>query len=203
MQFPSALRYAHRRSAHRRRHIGAGIVIAMLAGTPPPATAQTPSDTSTRDGQRDFDFNIGRWRTRLRVLDTPLTNSNRWLEFEGTSVVRPLLGGDANVVELDVTGPSGRIEGVLLRLYDREARQWKMHYASRRNGRLTAPLVGEFRGDRGEFFGQEVVRGRTILVRFVISGITPDSATFEQSFSADGGRTWEVNWRAVDTRIDR
>ena len=78
-----------------------------------------------------------------------------------------------------------------------------MHYASRRGGRLTAPLVGEFRNDRGEFVGQEVLNGRSILVRFVISRITPDSATFEQAFSADGGRTWEVNWRAVDTRMNR
>jgi hypothetical protein len=76
-----------------------------------------------------------------------------------------------------------------------------MHYASRKGGQLTAPLVGEFRGNRAEFFGQEVVNGRTILVRFVISAITPDSATFEQFFSPDGGRSWELNWRAIDTRI--
>jgi hypothetical protein len=52
----------------------------------------------------------------------------------------------------------------------------------------------------GEFFDQETLDGRTILVRFVISAITPDSCHFDQSFSADGGRTWEVNWIAVDTR---
>ena len=202
-----ANRYTHRRTlppvAGWRSHYLVGIVVALLAVTSKPVVAQTVADTSARDGQRDFDFNIGRWRTHLRRLDAPLTGSNRWIEYEGTSVVRSLLGGDANIVELDVTGPAGRIEGVLLRLYDRHARQWTMHYASRRGGRLTAPLVGAFRGDRAEFVGQEVFNGRSILVRFVISGITPDSATFEQAFSADGGRTWEVNWRAVDSRMDR
>ncbi|MGH9386456.1 MAG: hypothetical protein ACRD2N_19455, partial [Vicinamibacterales bacterium] len=80
-------------------------------------------------------------------------------------------------------------------------RQWSLHYANRRGGQLTAPLVGEFRGDRAEFVGQDVFNNRKVLVRFVISGITRESATFEQYFSADGGRTWELNWRAVDTRV--
>ena len=58
----------------------------------------------------------------------------------------------------------------------------------------------EFRNARGEFFDQETLNGRAILVRFVISGITPSSCRFEQSFSDDGGKTWEVNWIAIDTR---
>jgi hypothetical protein len=186
---------------HRRLPVFAGVVAALLTVASTPVRAQAVADSATRDEPRAFDFNIGRWRTHLRRLDTPLSGSNRWVEYEGTSVVRPLLGGDANIVELDVTGPAGRIEGVLLRLYDRAARQWTMHFANRRSGRLTAPLIGEFRDGRGEFFGHEVVNGRTVLVRFVISGISRNSATFEQAYSADGGRTWEVNWRAVDTRI--
>lgn len=184
---------------HAVRPIAAFVItIACLASQP--LEAQGAVDSTAR-GQRDFDPNHGRWHTRLRRLDAPLTGSNRWLEYEGTSVVRPLLGGDANIVELDVSGPAGRIEGILLRLYDRQARQWTMHYASRRSGQLAAPLIGEFRDGRGEFVAQETYAGRAILVRFVISGIATDTATFEQFFSADGGRTWELNWHAVDTRI--
>jgi hypothetical protein len=187
--------------AHQRRRLFAALIVAVSTVVSTRMPAQATADSAARDGQRDFDFNIGRWRTQLRVLEAPLTGSTKWIEFEGTSVVTSLLGGDANIVELDVAGPSGRIEGVLLRLYDPEARQWTMHFASRRSGRLTPPLIGEFRDGRGEFFAHEVVNGRTVLVRFVISGISRDSATFEQSYSADGGRTWEVNWHAVDTRI--
>jgi hypothetical protein len=40
-----------------------------------------------------------------------------------------------------------------------------------------------------------------MFVRFVISDITPDSCRFERSFSDDGGKTWEVNWIAIDTRL--
>jgi hypothetical protein len=41
-----------------------------------------------RDGQHDFDFEFGAWKTRLSRLDRPLTGSRRWLDYEGTSVVR-------------------------------------------------------------------------------------------------------------------
>ena len=58
-----------------------------------------------------------------------------------------------------------------------------------------------FKNGRGEFYGQELLNGRMIFVRFVISDITPTSCRFEQAFSDDGGKTWEANWIAVDTRV--
>jgi hypothetical protein len=108
------------------------------------------------------------------------------------------MNGQANLVELDVQGPRGRIVGVSLRLYNPEGRQWSLNYASAASGVLTVPMVGEFKGGRGEFFAQDTIGGRSILVRFVISGVTAKSAHFEQAFSDDGGKTWEVNWIADD-----
>ena len=155
----------------------------------------------TRDGQRDFDFEIGIWKTRLRRLQQPLSGSTTWVEYEGTSVVRKVWDGRANLVELDVTGPTGRIEGLSLRLYNPEARQWSLNFSNSRGGTLTPPVIGEFRDGRGEFYGQDTWNGRAILVRFVISQVSDDSWRFEQAFSADGGRTWEANWIAIDTRV--
>jgi hypothetical protein len=153
-------------------------------------------------GERDFDFEIGRWKTRVSRLVRPLTGSTTWTEYEGTSVVRKVWDGGANLVELDVTGPAGRIEGLSLRLYDPAARQWSLHYSSRRSGTLGPPTIGAFKNGRGEFYGQETIDGRAVLVRFVISDIRADSCRFEQAFSEDGGQTWEVNWIATDTRIE-
>jgi hypothetical protein len=151
--------------------------------------------------QHDFDFHIGTWKTHLKRLARPLSDSATWVEYEGTTVVRKVLDGRANLVELTVAGPAGKIEGLSLRLYNPETRQWSVHYANIADGTLTLPVIGAFNNGRGEFYSQDTLNGRAIFVRFVISDITPDSAHFEQAFSADGGRTWEVNWIAVDTRV--
>jgi hypothetical protein len=159
-----------------------------------------PSVPSQVDGQHDFDFEIGAWKTQLLRLDHPLAGSRTWLTYEGTSVVRAILDGRANVVELSVAGSAGRIEGLSLRLYHPQSRQWSLHFSNVRDGALVPPVTGQFTGGRGEFYGEDTLNGRAILVRFVISPVTQDSWRFEQAFSADGGKTWEVNWIAVDTR---
>jgi hypothetical protein len=157
---------------------------------------------SIRDGQHDFDFEIGTWATHLRRLKDPLTGSMDWVEYEGTSVVREVWGGRANLVELDVAGPAGRIEGLSLRLYRPKSGQWSLTFASSANGLLAAPAIGAFEDGRGAFYSQEDLDGRAILSRFVISDITPTTCRFEQAFSDDWGSTWESNWIAVDTRVD-
>jgi hypothetical protein len=87
-------------------------------------------------------------------------------------------------------------------LYNPKASQWSLNYASLGNGLLlTAPVFGSF-DDTGEgvFVGQDQLGGRTILVRFIITRPSPNAAKVEQSYSADGGLSWEKNWIAVDTR---
>ena len=156
---------------------------------------------SKRDGQRDFDFEIGTWKTRLSRRLRPLTGSTDWVEYEGTTVVRKVWNGRANLVELEVGGPAGHIEGLSLRLYNPESRQWSLNFSNSAGGTLSEPVFGEFKNGRGEFYGQESLNGRAIIVRFIISDITPDSCHFEQAFSDDGGKTWEVYWIAFDTRV--
>ena len=157
------------------------------------------ADDSDRDGQHDFDFEFGGWTTQLSRLVSPLSGSTTWVEYSGTTDVHPVWEGRANLVELDVTGPSGRIQALSLRLYDPAARLWSLHSASVRGG-MSPPAIGAFSDGRGEFRSEETFDGRTILVRFVISDITADTCHFEQAFSDDGGTTWEVNWLATDTR---
>jgi hypothetical protein len=157
--------------------------------------------SALRDGQHDFDFEIGKWKTHISRLEQPLTGSRTWVEYEGTSVVRKVWNGRANIVELEVDGPAGHIEGLSLRLYNPQSHQWSLNFANSKVGSLSVPTVGEFRNGRGEFFDQETFNGRTILVRNLFLNITPQSCRFEQAFSEDGGKTWEANWIATDTRI--
>lgn len=190
---------------HLRTPLRLGVLVAILLplrGLPQrPAVPGAGPVPMRADGQHDFDFQIGTWRTHLRRLLHPLTGSNAWVEYDGTSVVRTVWNGRANLVELEVDGPAGHIEGLSLRLYNPDARQWSLNYANRATGTLGVPTIGEFRNGRGEFYDQETFHGRTILVRNVILVLAPDSSRFEQAFSDDGGRTWEVNWIATDTRV--
>jgi hypothetical protein len=159
------------------------------------------SSAPPRDGQHDFDFEIGTWKTHLKRLVHPLTGSQAWVEYEGTSVVHKVWDGRANILELEADGPAGHFEGLSLRLYNPQSHQWSLNFSNSRGGTLSQPTIGEFKNGRGEFYDQETLNDRAILVRFVISEITSDSCRFEQSFSDDGGKTWELNWIAVDTRI--
>ncbi len=163
-------------------------------------TSPRPTD-AVRDGQHDFDFEIGTWKSHLSRRLHPLTGSTTWVQYEGTSVVRKVWNGRANLVELEVDGPAGHVEGLSLRLYNPQSHQWSLNYANANDGTLSQPAIGEFKNGRGEFLDQEPLNGRAILVRFVISDITPASCHFEQSFSDDGGKTWEVNWITTDTRV--
>ena len=187
--------------AARRRFVGAGLLITgLIFSLQPLGGANLQPPQAPRDGQNDFDFEIGNWNTHISRLQHPLTGSTTWVEYHGTSVVRKIWGGRANMVELEVDSPTGHIEGISLRLYNPQSHQWSLNFANSRVGALSVPTVGEFRNGRGEFFDQEEFKGRMILVKNVWMDLTANSCRFEQSFSDDGGKTWEVNWIAVDTR---
>ena len=150
--------------------------------------------TRTRDGAQDFDFWMGSWKVRNRVLRERLAGSTEWIEFEATSVARPLLDGRGNEDEFRTQHDGGFI-GMSFRFYDPEKDQWAIYWAdTRRPGVLDAPVFGSFSGDVGLFEGDDTFEGRPIRMRFVWSGITTPTPRWEQAFSEDGGETWETNW---------
>lgn len=179
--------------------LGCCLVVFFAPPGGPAQKADVPQ--AERDGQHDFDFEIGTWKTHLSRRLHPLTGSNTWVDYEGTTTVRKVWDGRANLVELEADGPAGHIEAVSLRLYNPQSRQWSLNFANSAGGSLSPPTIGDFKNGRGEFYDQETLNGRAILVRFVISDITANSCRFEQAFSDDGGKTWELNWVATDTRV--
>lgn len=153
------------------------------------------------DGQHDFDFEFGDWKIQLKRRSKPLTGSTNWVEYEGTSIVRRVWNGGANLGELDVKGPAGQIQGMSLRTYNPQSRQWHISWCNRADGTVGPPMIGGFKNGRGEFYNQESYNGRAIFVRFIFSDITENSFRFEQAFSDDGGKTWEPNWIASFSRV--
>jgi hypothetical protein len=167
-------------------------------------TSATPDPAA--DGRTDFDFLIGSWSVRLRKLAKPLTGSTEWFEYEGTSTTRKLWDDLANTEEFDVHSLDGQppIKGQTLRLYNPATRAWSIYLVNAAKGLLLLPpVVGGFRGTRGEFFDQEEFNGRTIFVRYVWFNLSPLACRMEQSFSTDGGASWETNWICELTRPGR
>jgi hypothetical protein len=173
---------------------------AALPADAPPAAASGPS---VRDGQHDFDFDLGAWHTRSMRLLRPLTGSASWVELDGVTRVTKIWDGRANLAEYRADGPAGHIELLSLRWYNPDAHQWNLDFATPNVGTLGIPGVGEFRAGRGNFYDQEAYDGRMILVRFSIWRVSADAAQSEQAFSADGGKTWETNWINKYTRINQ
>ena len=155
-----------------------------------------------RDGSRDFDFLHGQWRVHNRRLLRPLTGSTEWIEFEGRSGVRPLWDGRGMLEEWEADMPDGRVRAISVHLYDADACQWRLHWATETSGRFGVPTVGAFEDGRGEFFDHEEYEGRAILLRLTWEPWGSAACRFEQAFSDDGGRSWETNWLMDFTRAD-
>jgi hypothetical protein len=160
----------------------------------------SPPGSGTEDGAHDFDFNFGVWKTHIRRLQKPLTGSNTWTDYDGTSEVSRIWGGRASLLELEASGPAGHIEGVGLRLFNPQSHQWSLNWANGADPVLTTPMVGRFVHGEGKFYDQEEFQGRVIMARNGFSAITQNSSRFEQAFSDDAGKTWETNWIMTFTR---
>lgn len=170
---------------------------ASAAGSPSQAWAAGIADS------HDFDFDMGTWKIHMRRLLHPLTGSSEWTEMDGTTAVHNVWSGNgrANLATVEADGPTGHLELVALRLYDPEAHQWRISFATSDVGILSVPAIGEFRNGRGEFYDEELYHGRNILVRFRIWQVSADSVSSDQAFSDDGGKTWETNWVNSMTRV--
>jgi hypothetical protein len=148
----------------------------------------------------DFDFALGTFHTHIRRLASPLTGSSTWTVYEGTKTTTPLLGGAGNLEQIEADGPN-HLELMTLCLYNPRSRQWSLNFSSSDSGQMDNPAIGEFKNGVGTFVDQEEYNGRTILVRQLWSGITPNSYHFEQALSADYGKTWETNFIADLVRV--
>ncbi|MEO8803481.1 MAG: hypothetical protein ABI304_12315 [Rudaea sp.] len=153
----------------------------------------------SHDGAHDFDFLHGHWRIANERLKQRLVGCSEWETFEALGECRPVLGGIGNVDSFD-TQWGGGYRGMSLRLFDVRAQRWSIYWASDRDGVLEPPVVGHFENGVGTFEGVDTHEGQSVIARFLWSEITPTSAHWQQTFSADGGSTWETNWHMRMTR---
>ena len=153
-------------------------------------------------GLHDFDLRAGEWVCHHRRLKERLAGSHEWQEFDGTQSFRLLIDGYANEDENVMNLPGGAYKGVTLRAYDPKTGQWAIWWLDGRTpfGDLDPPVKGRFVNGVGVFYANDTLRGKPVRVRFTWSNITANSAHWEQAFSPDGGKTWELNWVTDFTR---
>ena len=171
--------------------LATALIVPVSAQTAPRAT------TVARDGSHDFDFLIGNWKAHVRRLPDRLVGSHDWIEYDGISNHHKILDSNANFEQFEVSSTNGKqhLKAQTLRLYNPDTHQWSIYLLDVDKGALPMPpVVGGFTGNRGEFYDQETYKGRAIFVRYIWLNLSPTSARMEQSFSADGGRSWETNW---------
>lgn len=156
-------------------------------------------DQSTRN---DFDFLFGRWRVRHRRLRERLAGNDEWQEFDGTCVSQAILDGLGNIDDNLLHLPAGTYRGAGLRSFDERSKQWAIWWLDSRSPHtLDAPVMGGFEDGTGSFYADDTFNARPIRVRFLWTDTSTPSPRWEQAFSPDDGKTWEVNWKMTFTRV--
>jgi len=180
------------------RLAAAAALAAALTGPLAPGAARAAP--VARDGAHDFDFDLGVWTTHITRRLHPLSGSNETVQLTGTVTVRKVWDGRAQLEEIEADSPGGHWEGMTAFLYDPQAHQWSMNFANSASGKFASPMIGSFADGRGELYGTDTIYGRAILVRAVWSDFTPTTHTYQESYSVDGGKTWEVAFTAKKTK---
>jgi hypothetical protein len=149
----------------------------------------SPTASADHDGQRDFDPLAGTWKAHTKYRAHPFAESDTWIESDGTEIFQKIW--DGAMLELSEGASANGPVGLMLYTYNPPSQQWYVYFANRKDGKVGLPNVGEFRNGRGEFFVQDTLSGKSLLNRYVWSQIASSSPHFEESWSSDGGRTWE------------
>lgn len=145
---------------------------------------------------------FGEWRVHHRRLNSRLTGCTEWTEFPGLSSTRPILGGFGNVEDNLLQFPDGDVRAVALRSFDAATRQWVIWWLDGRFPHsLDVPVIGGFTGPVGLFFAKDRLDGRPITIRFTWNANPGGKPRWEQAFSPDDGKTWELNWTMDFTRV--
>jgi hypothetical protein len=179
------------------------LLAASLATAPAITTQPAQGETAMTDHAHDFDFLVGKWHVRHHRLKARLAGSHEWEDFDGTSQMWMTMDGQGTFDDNYIGIPSGPYRAVGIRGYDPKTQTWAIWWLDGRNPHtLEKPVIGNFQNGIGIFETDDIQNGKHVIVRFTWSHITHTSAHWEQAFSPDGGKTWEMNWAMELTRVE-
>lgn len=172
-------------------------------------TTATPN-IQEKKGRDDFDFLVGDWRTVQTRSTKPLQEDAPWETFNATIHMQKLPGNLGNMDSMLAPDWRPNWVGVAIRIFNGETGLWSIFWLAGKTGgidsatgQLTVPVVGKFENGVGNFESDEVIEGRALKVRYTWTPVDIDHVKWQQAFSFDGGKTWNVNWRMTGTRIKK
>jgi hypothetical protein len=173
---------------------------AIACGAPRFAAAAATAQPGP-DHTRDWDWLSGNWDVHHERLRDRLVGSTTWDSFAGRSAFWHTLGGRGNFDDTLLHLPTGTYRAFSARTFDPVTRQWAIWWLDGRTaGKLDPPVRGGFAGTEGEFFGNDTHKGTPVTVRFRWHETMSRRPWWDQAFSTDDRRTWEINWRNYFTR---
>lgn len=146
----------------------------------------------------DFDFWIGDWTVRQRILGA----DGRWLEMDATTsvsrtpancLITENWAGQVQFFWEGMVAPE-QIWGYSVRVFDPSTAQWSIYWMDSRAPRFGTPHVGRFRVGRGEFFRRVDAADGVRLDRIVFSTTRPGIVDWELAVSSNDGSTWTQIW---------
>jgi hypothetical protein len=170
----------------RRTLIASGALLTAALAIPEAAAAVA---------LRDFSFQDGHWNVRHRKLRKRLVNSTDWYEFAGNSTAGPLMAGMAGYEDNVLDDPAGAYRAEGLRRFDPRTGFWSIWWWDGRFSAIDPPMTGRFENGVGTFFGDSMLDGKPIRVRYIWDMPAAGTPRWQQAFSPDQGATWETNWR--------
>jgi hypothetical protein len=140
----------------------------------------------------DFDFFSGRnWTVHGRKRVGRFKGSNQWEEMDGYETTRRI-GDKGMIVELFFPTWRPGFKITVLRLWDPSTRTWEE--IDIRPDAISPPLVGAFHNGLGILVGDDKIDGKDVKTRYTWTA-DPVHPRYQQEFSDDGGRTWEIDWQ--------
>jgi len=157
----------------------------------------------TLSKKSDFDFLLGKWQVRSKRLKNRLVGSKEWIEFPAKLEGGRKLLNDLAILDQFKAEYNGEyFEGVSLRVFNPATKLWTIYWIDSSHPEMTEQVVGAFKDGKGEFYGEELFKGKQVKLRFIWSEITAISALWEQAYLDEEQNEWETNWIMEFTRME-
>ena len=130
-----------------------------------------------------------------RRLRERLVSCDDWEEFDGTSEMRTVLGGNGNVEDNLLHISTGTYRAIAIRSFDPIKKCWAIWWLDGREPHaLDIPVIGTFENATGSFYANITHESDPAQLRFLWLTANRTAPRWEQAMSIDGGKTWETNW---------